>query len=474
MVGDEDALSDTIAAVATPTGEGALSVVRISGVDVLECARRLLQIAAFDFAQARNCELRIETLEPRRAYHGWIVHPETAAPVDEVVMTYWKGPHSYTGEDVVEISGHGGRVATKKLLEAVLASGVRLAEPGEFTQRAFLNGRMDLAQAEAVADVIRAKTDLAWEAGLRQLQGRLSREIHRLRDLLTDWLAHVEASIDFSEEPIALLGVEASRARCDEMLGIVRHWLSDSARGRLAREGLSLALVGRPNVGKSSLFNALLREDRAIVTPEPGTTRDVIEAEANFNGWWVRLSDTAGIRSTPDEIEQLGVRRSEVILEKADTVLWVVDGSVPFHQEDAAVRNRLPKDRTIVAMNKSDLPQVIEPAIVQNGSAWPVIAVSAKTESGLEELIAEITKLRWADTPEAGEPPLVTNLRHIHALKEAEAALLRAQQGLVQGGSEELVSLEIRAALDQVGSIVGAVTTEDVLGRIFSTFCIGK
>lgn len=467
---------ETIVAVATPPGEGALSVTRISGPEAFACAARLFRRMTNDEHGMSNVDTRHSTSEffvPGKSYHGWLNHPDTSEPVDEVVLVCWRAPHSYTGEDVIELSGHGGRTVTQKILEAILATGVRLAEPGEFTRRAFMNGRMDLVQAEAVADLIRAKTEWAWRTSLQQLQGRWSEQIRLLQDEVTEMLARVEAGIDFVEESVpGFSGPEAVK-RCEHALDLIRSWLKDAERGRVAREGVSIVLVGRPNVGKSSVFNALLKADRAIVTPIAGTTRDVIEAEANFHGVWVRLSDTAGMRQALEPIEQLGVQRSEEALGRTDLALWIVDGSASLAPEDVSVRDRLPSGRTIVVVNKSDLPRLVSSAALALENA-PVVEVSAKTLDGMEALVSQVVQKVWGSDRQDQEPPFVANLRHLQALQSAERALERAREGFATGLSEEFISVELRTALDQIGGIIGVVTTEDVLGKIFSTFCIGK
>ncbi len=451
---------ETIAAIATPLGEGGLGIVRLSGARAHAIAQRLF---------------RPRVRAHRQVVHGWVVNPETQEGVDEALVTLWQAPRSYTGEDVAELSCHGSPLVLRTVLSLCLSEGARLAEPGEFTKRAFLNGRMDLAEAEAVADLIRAKTDAALKASLRQLEGKLSEEITRLRDDVVHVLGHVEAGIDFVEEDITFITPAELERQCQAIIQKVDRLLATARQGKLLRHGVAVAIVGKPNVGKSSLLNALLREDRAIVTPVPGTTRDVIEEYVNFEGLPVRLIDTAGIRETHEMVEQLGVERSRRALDQADIVLWVVDGSTALDKEDEAVVSGLPRRNGAVmgVVNKLDLPQIVDLDRVEALSGHPVVPISAKTGEGLERLVSSLVEHALGGTALSNEV-VITNERHAHALQEARASLARAIEASKEGLSEECASADLRGALDRLGEIVGIVTTEDVLGHIFSTFCIGK
>jgi tRNA modification GTPase len=361
------------------------------------------------------------------------------------------------------------------ICEALTRSGARLAQPGEFTKRAFLNGRLDLTQAEAVLDTIRAKTGSSLRLAQEQLRGALSKEIERLREGLLGMLAHVEAAIDFTEEEIAFIAPEAlSRGMQDTSAAIAR--LANTCReGRILREGVTAAIVGRPNVGKSSLLNALLRTDRAIVTPVPGTTRDVLEEVLNIRGVPVRLLDTAGVRDTDDPVEREGVRRSRAAMEQAELLLILLDGSSPLSEEDRTILAQHQDKTRLVAVNKCDLPAKIQPSeLAELVPREAVLWISAKTGSGLEELRDRIRTVILRADFEPGEAAVITRLRHQTALLRAQESLSNAAASVAARLSGEFVALDLRAALDALGEITGATTTDDVLDRIFSEFCIGK
>lgn len=456
-------LDDTIAAVSTPLGEGGIGMVRLSGSDAVAVAEAL-------FSSPRG--KRLADAPSHTILHGFALHPETGAPLDEVLVTVMRAPKTYTREDVVEINCHGGLIATTAVLQALLRSGARLAEPGEFTRRAFLNGRIDLAQAEAVIDVIRAKTAEAERLALRQLEGRLSERIAALQDRITELCALVEVHIDFPEDEIEPVSKE-------EMFGAMAAIGAELAKlsrsydeGRFFREGISAALVGKPNVGKSSLLNALLEKDRAIVTELPGTTRDVIEDCLNINGLPLRIMDTAGIRETHHLAEREGVKRSLKAIEGADLVIAVLDGSRPLDDADREVLRRIGHKRMLVALNKCDLPS---PPLSLPEAVGDAVRVSARTGEGLDAVRRRIYEL--CISPESApdrEDVLVTTLRHKEALDQALRSLEGARQALKSGAPLEVVALFLRESLNHSGTIIGAVTTDDILDRIFSQFCIGK
>jgi tRNA modification GTPase len=454
---------DTIAAIATPPGEGGIAIIRISGAGAENIATKI-------FARAHG---RNGRLTSHRLYHGAIHDPKTNRTVDEVLLTIMRKPRSYTGEDVVEIHCHGGAFLVRKILVLALAQGARQAEPGEFTKRAFLNGKMDLSQAEAVLDLIRARTDKAADLALTQSAGELSKWVHGLREELLDIMVQVEAAIDFPEEEIELLKRQDVIRKVDDLRGKIADIISTYAWGRLFREGARVCLCGRPNVGKSSLLNALLGEERVIVTPIPGTTRDVIEEAINLDGLPVVLWDTAGICTTDDHVERMGVNLSRQYLEKADAVVIVLDGSTRLTEADQDLLREVGAKKNLIAVNKCDLPQALSIDDLSQFSGPSTIArVSAKLGDGIDELKK---KLRELVIGSQMEPTIVlTNLRHRNALLRGEAALKHAATTLGEGYTAEFVGVDLSEACDALGEIIGTVTKEEILERIFIEFCIGK
>ncbi len=454
---------DTIAAIATPPGEGGIAIIRISGADAENIATKI-----FARAQGKNGKLT-----SHRLYHGEIHDPKSNCMFDDVLLTVMRKPRSYTGEDVVEIHCHGGAFLSRKILGLALSQGARQAEPGEFTKRAFLNGKMDLSQAEAVLDLIRARTDKASELALTQARGELSKWVHGLREELLDIMVQVEAAIDFPEEEIELL----KRSDVIRKISGLRSEIVDIIRtyewGRLFREGAKVCICGRPNVGKSSLLNALLGQERVIVTPVPGTTRDVIEEAINLDGLPVVLWDTAGLRETDDQIEQMGVNLSRQYLEKADALIVVLDGSTRLTQDDEVLLRNVEARKVLIAVNKDDLPQTLSPEDLSRFSdSRTIVRVSAKSGEGINVLQK---KLRDLVIDCEREPAMVlTNLRHRNALLRGEAALRHAETTLGEGYGAEFVAVDLNETRDALGEIIGTVSNEDILERIFNNFCIGK
>lgn len=455
-------LHDTIAAIATPLGEGALAVIRISGQDALGVADRC-------FRPAGRHAVMPSQAPSHTLHYGHVVRD--GCVVDEVLLAVLRAPRTYTREHTVEISCHGGFWSARKVLETVLAAGARLAEPGEFTKRAFLNGRLDLAQAEAVADIIRARTDLALAAAEAQLAGRLSQRVNRLRDALMHLLAHVEAHLDFPEEDIAPATQEELLAGLHEAIRNLDELLSTADEGQILRHGVRAAIVGRPNVGKSSLLNQLLGRDRAIVAPTPGTTRDTIEETANLRGVPVVFVDTAGLRDTAEAVEQEGIRRSQAALRSAELVLVVLDRSAPRTPEDDRLLAEVAGRRHVVVLNKSDLPSRL---VLPTDSAAPVVAVSCLTGAGLDELKAAILRIVWRGALRAERVEVMINSRHQDALRRARDAARQAAEALVAGLPLDLVALDLRQAAQAVGEVVGKTAVEDLLDVVFREFCIGK
>ena len=456
---------DTIAAIATPLGEGGLAVIRLSGPEALRVADNC-------FVPAGNSSVKAASAPSHTLHYGHI--RRAGMVVDEVLVAVMRAPRTFTREDVVEISCHGGLLVAKLVLDTVLAAGARLAEPGEFTKRAFLNGRLDLAQAEAVADLIHSRTELALAAANEQLAGKLSQRIRELRDDLMLTLAHIEAHLDFPDEDIAPDTREQLLDRLERGVAFMDELLRTAADGQVLRRGIRAAIIGRPNAGKSSLLNQLLGHDRAIVSPVPGTTRDTISETAGIRGIPVVFIDTAGLRDAGDDIEAEGVRRSRETLARAELVLHVLDASEPLTAEDERFLAEFAGKKRIVVRNKMDLPVKLEwPA--ERSSAVPVtVDVSCITRAGLEQLKDAIQSLVWAGELRADMLPVMINSRHEEALRRGREAIRGAADALRADATLELVALDLRIGTNAVGEIVGATTTEDLLDSIFSTFCIGK
>jgi len=453
---------DTIAAIATPPGEGGLAVLRLSGPGAMAIADRC-------FVPAGPRNRRPAEADSHTLHFGKIMRDGRV--VDEVLLAVLRAPRTFTREDTVEISCHGGILPAKLILDTLLRHGARLAEPGEFTRRAFLNGRLDLAQAEAVADLIHSRTELALAAANEQLAGKLSARINQLRDELMAALAHVEAHIDFPDEDIAPDTRDQLLARLDHGGRFMDELLRSAAEGQILRRGFRAAIVGRPNAGKSSLLNQLLGHDRAIVSPVPGTTRDTIEETANIRGLPVVFIDTAGLREGADDLEREGIRRSHASLAAAELILHVLDAGEPATETDRNYFSDFAGKKRILVRNKTDQPvRLVLPA----GLNVPVVDVSCVSGAGLEALKDAIKELVWAGEIHTGRLQVMINSRHQDALQRARAATRRAADALRAAATLELVALELREAAAATGEIVGQTTTEDLLDTIFSTFCLGK
>lgn len=464
-------MPDTIAAVATATGEGGIAIIRISGSDALSIAEQI-----FESPHRRN----------RKGYtvhYGRFVDPESGEVADDGLLTVFRAPHSYTGEDSVELSCHGGRATTGRVLRLALEAGARPAGPGEFTQRAFLNGKLDLAQAEAVADVIRAKTESSRRQARRQLEGALSEAIGELRGELIGILAAIEVTIDFSDE-VGELDFGPLEERIAAVQIRVERLLATTGRGRVLREGLHVALVGRPNVGKSSLLNRLLRADRAIVTPVAGTTRDTLEESATLGGLAVVLTDTAGMRETGDLVEQLGVRRAQEAAGRADMALLVLDASEGLTLEDRRIASLLTGAEAaplLIALNKCDMRTETQVMALRSlvteelgvGEAQ-IAAVSAQTGMGLERLEESLVRPYLSAEGEAVEDVVITASRHAQSLEAARSALRHALATTRQGLPGDFIAIDVRGALDELGKITGETVTDEIVHRIFQDFCVGK
>lgn len=468
-------VDDTIAAISTPLGESGIGIVRLSGKDAIAIAERL-------FTSPKG--KRLSDVRSHTISYGFIMDNLTGDKVDEVLVSVMKAPNTYTREDIVEINCHGGFLSLRKTLELTIREGARLAEPGEFTKRAFLNGRIDLTQAEAVADLIRSKTEFSQRVAIEQLRGSLSEKITGLRERLIDLSANIEAYIDFPDEDIDLATFDSIENELSSIIDELSQLSMTFEEGRFLREGIRVAIVGRPNVGKSSLLNALLKRDRAIVTEFPGTTRDIIEELLNIKGLLVRIMDTAGIREAHDMAEMEGVKRSLKAIDETDLAIVMVDGSRPLSDEDIYIIEKVREKgkRFILAINKSDL--LTQPE--KDFQRAPVtLFISAKTGQGLDELKEAIVNITIGQkSGDSGDPyvlphintsePVITNLRHKIAIDNATNSLKRALSDIKGSQPEEIVAISLREALDYLGEIVGAVTTEEILNRIFSEFCVGK
>ena len=457
---------ETIAAIATPLGTGGLGVIRLSGPASLSVVQSL-----FRPSSGRP----LDQAPSHTLHHGFLHHGPVV--LDEVVVGVFRRPRSYTGEDVVEVSCHGGPIVLKKVLAACLEAGARLAGPGEFTKRAYLNGRLDLAQAEAVADLISSRSEAARRLALEQLEGGLSRALSPFKETLTDLLAALEANLDFVEEDIPPLARTELLARLSALIRSLDDFIARARGGRRLREGARLVLVGKPNAGKSSLFNRLVNFDRSIVTEIPGTTRDTLEESIEIGGVGVVLIDTAGWRSTNDPVEEIGVSRTEAALEAADGVLFVADSSRGLEEEDRRLALKVRQKPAVAVLNKSDLPRRLEASEVVSllsGSA-PAVPASSKTGEGLPELKSLLSRVFFdRGSSEAPETAASANARHLELFSQAREALSKAHQAASEGLSEECVSLELKRSLSFLGEVTGGDVQEEVLDRIFSKFCIGK
>lgn len=455
-------LDDTIAAIATAAGEAGLAVIRISGPQALAVADRC-------FVPAGQHSHKPSAASTHTIHYGKIMRAERI--IDEVLLSVMRAPRTFTREDVAEITCHGGLLASKLVLDSVLENGARLAEPGEFTRRAFLNGRIDLTQAEAVADLIHSRTELALAAANEQLAGKLSQRINQLRDQMLSVLAHVEAQLDFPEEDIEPHTLRQLLEHLENAVQFTDQLLRTANEGQILRRGVRAAIVGRPNVGKSSLLNHLLGHERAIVSPVAGTTRDTIEETANIRGLPVVFIDTAGLRESQDTIEQEGVRRSRVALERAELILHVLDNAEPLNEADRNFLNEFAKRKRIVVRNKADLPPRLELPLDMTA---PVVNVSCATGEGLEELKDAIKDSIWSGTMLAESFEAMINSRHQDALRRTRAATIRTIDALRNEVPLDFAALDLRIAVNAVGEIVGKTTTEDLLDSIFKQFCLGK
>lgn len=457
-------VDDTIAAISTPVGQGGIGIVRLSGPDAVAIACRI-------FRSKKN--KKPSSFPSHKMLYGYIVDPVEERLVDEVLLVTMSAPNSYTREDVVEINCHGSIISARQILEVALRQGARIAEPGEFTKRAFLHGRINLSQAEAVLDLINAKTEESMRIANEQLRGGLTEKLAAIREQLIGITAFVEAHIDFPEDEIGTTSTKEIETKLLDVSAEIRRLSDTFNEARFFREGLSIAIVGRPNVGKSSLLNALLQKDRAIVTDLPGTTRDLIEDYLNINGLPIRIMDTAGIRSSDELIEKEGIRRSLQAIDHADFIVAMFDGSEPFRQEDHDLLGIIRDKNAVMVISKADLPRKIS---LEKSAAEgkQCLYLSSVTGEGIESLKSVIFESNLHGWKEDREGVVVTNIRHKAALDRATESLNRALILLAGNNPLELFSIEMRESLDRIGEITGTITTDEILQRIFSSFCIGK
>jgi tRNA modification GTPase len=454
---------DTIVAIATPPGRGGIGVVRLAGAEARAIALPMLRLKAH---LQPGCAVFGELIEPTNDQE-----PGPATRIDEVVVTYFAKPHSYTTDDIVEISAHGSPVVLRHIVELALARGARLAEPGEFTMRAFLNGRIDLTQAEAVRDLIESQTLYQAKVAAQQLEGALSRRLQPVKTALVELIARLEAGIDFAEDDVAVLPADQILQQIAAVQAPLEELAASFAYGKIVHEGLTLAIVGRPNVGKSSLFNCLVERDRAIVTPTPGTTRDLVSETVAIGGIPVKLVDTAGIRRALDEAESIGIRKSMEAVADADLVLVVLDCSQPATCEDQELVSQVARRPAILVENKADIKS---PRFSSLTSQLPQVRTSAITGDGIPELREAILRHVGGHFGHQGETGFLTNLRHQGLVRESITALCAAVQAVHNRTPHEMLLLDLYNALRPLDEITGATTADDILNLIFSTFCIGK
>ncbi|AJA50123.1 tRNA modification GTPase MnmE [Clostridium pasteurianum DSM 525 = ATCC 6013] len=455
---------DTIVAIATALGEGGISIIRVSGKDSVNIVNKIFR------AKSGRTLLNIK---PYTMQYGNIVELTTRENIDDVIVSFMKGPKSFTAEDTIEINCHGGIFSTNRVLEEVLKAGARIAEPGEFTKRAFLNGRIDLSQAEAVMDIITSKTDMSMKAAVKQSEGSLSMCINDLRKKLLELIAHIEATVDYPEDDLEELTSEDTIIQLKAVLYKIESLINSADEGKIIREGLNTAIVGKPNVGKSSLLNALLEEKRAIVTDIEGTTRDLIEEYINISGIPVKIIDTAGIRKTKDIVEKIGVENSIKKIDEADLIIFILDSSREIDNKDLDIIRHIKDKKYIVILNKTDLPRKIQNTDLKILSSKYVIEMSAKNGFGIDILKDKIKELFFNENIKASNL-IITNIRHKAALISAKSNCLEAINALKNTSAIDLASIDIRNAWYNLGQITGDTMEEDLIEKIFKNFCLGK
>ncbi len=459
-------MEDTIAAIATPPGEGGIGIIRISGEEALDILKKIFVPVNKQY---------LEKPESRKMVYGNIIDPSSGKIIDEVLCVYMKGPKTYTVEDVVEINCHGGMVPLRKTLELVLKNGARSAEPGEFTKRAFLNGRLDLSQAEAVIDLIKAKTDKTFDVAMNQLEGKFSKKIKNIRKKLMDVLVNITVNIDYPNEDIEELTYDNLEKNLSDIKEDISKLIASSETGKIIQEGLKVSIIGKPNVGKSSLMNNLLNEARAIVTEIPGTTRDTIEEYLSIRGIPVLLTDTAGIRETNDIIEKIGIEKSKQSFNEADLVIFILDGSRTLSEEDYEIIKYIDERKTIVVLNKLDLDQVVQKEDIERLLPnTKILETSMHSQQGIETVEEEIEKMVYGGKVNQSDSIMVTNVRHKDILVKAEQSLKDALHMTLQKEALEFIEIDVNSAYESLGEIIGETVQEDIINEVFARFCLGK
>ncbi len=459
-------LDDTIAAIATAPGEAGIGIIRISGEKALLITNKIFRPIKGD---------SLSDYPARRLTYGHIINPENSEKIDEVLVVYMDAPYTYTKEDIIEINCHGGMIPVKRILELILKQGARMADAGEFTKRAFLNGRIDLAQAEAVMDLISAKTEKGFDVALDQLEGSLSKRVEKYRNEVLELLAHIEVSIDFSEEDVDEIALELLLAKSIDIEKSLSNLLETADTGKIIREGLSTVIVGKPNVGKSSLLNTLLRESRAIVTDVPGTTRDIIEEHLNIKGIPLKLIDTAGIRETEDIVEQIGVKKSKEFFNKADLIIFMLDASREITVEDMDIIQLIKDKKALVLINKVDLPVKVDVEKIKDlVGEKRIVKVSLADETGIDKIEEYLEEMVYKGEVKAKDRLMVTNVRHKNALERGLKSLQDGIQAIKNKLPMDFIEVDFKNTWDFLGEITGDTVGEDLIDHIFQNFCIGK
>ncbi len=457
-------ISDTIAAISTAVGEAGIAVIRVSGPQSITEVNQLF----------RGKQSLVDA-DSHTVHYGYIIDPDSGEKMEEVLVTIMRAPRSFTTEDVVEISSHGGVVSVRRLMELLLQQQIRIAEPGEFTKRAFLNGRIDLSQAEGVIDLIRSKSDKAFSVALRQVEGKLSRQIKPLQQILIEMVAHIEVNIDYPEHDVESVTSDFIKQKSLEVMNGIDELLRTANEGKILREGITTAIVGRPNVGKSSLLNTLAQDNRAIVTDIPGTTRDVIEEFVTINNIPLKLLDTAGIRETIDVVEKIGVERSRTAVNDADLILLVLNHNEALHEDEIQLLEQIKDRQVIIIVNKMDLYRQLD--LVKLEEYFPkesIVTMSVKDQKGIDKLEEAISNLFFGGKLESADLTYVSNVRHIALLKQAKRSLQDAYQASDDMIPIDLIQIDVRLAWEQLGEIIGDSAPDSLIDQIFSQFCLGK
>lgn len=458
-------MEDTIAGIATAPGEAGISIVRMSGENAIEILKKIFVPSSISFSKMEN----------RKLTYGYIIDKENNETIDEVLSVFMEAPYTYTKEDVVEINCHGGMIPVRRILELILKNGARISEKGEFTKRAFLNGRIDLSQAEAVIDMISSKTDRGFDVAFNQLEGSLSKVVQEIRHQLLEILAHVTVNIDYPDEDIEEITYDELKKGVVNTISQINDLIDTAETGKIIRDGLSTVIVGKPNVGKSSLLNALLNESRAIVTDVPGTTRDIIEEMINIDGIPLKIVDTAGIRETSDAVEKIGVEKTKEFFNAGDLIIFIINASEPLSQDDDDILQLLQNKKSIILINKVDLPEKINLEKIEKiVPGKKIIKTSIKQGTGIAELKEYIREMVFSGNIKQENSLMITNIRHKDLLEKSKNFLLDAVQMIEAKEALDFVEVDLRNAWEHMGEIIGETISEDIMNEIFSRFCLGK